>query len=189
MKQEIIETTQQNLIPEKKSDLRILRVKYFYELYLKEKRKYSPSLFCIDKTIRLKRKRIATLKEFKKVIYEYFKIYFFELYMNKLPMYFCLTGIMRIVTYSPWARILSRSNLNKKSLHQSSGAFGLFWYYRPGRKAYYMVELKKLSGSTNIVTKIEKIFKENHNQDLLPTFTEERKKVKNNKIRYRCIPI
>ena len=50
-----------------------------------------------------------------------------------------------------------------------------------------MVKIKKQSGSTNMITKIESIFKKNNNTDLLPIFTEERKKGKINKTLYRCI--
>ena len=187
MKLETTEPIVQNLIQEKNCNLETLNVSYFYKLYLKEKKKYPPSLFCINKTTKLKRPRTATFKEFKTVIYEYLKIYFFELFMNKVPMYFFLTGFMRTVTYAPWTRKQSRSNLKEKTLCYSSGAIGLFWYYRPTMKSYYFVKIKKMSGSTNMITKIEQIFKKNNNKDLLPIFTEERKKGKINKTLYRCI--
>lgn len=50
-----------------------------------------------------------------------------------------------------------------------------------------MVKIKKQSGTGNMITKIEAIFKKNNNTDLLPIFTEERRKGKNNKTLYRCI--
>ena len=62
----------QNITKEKNYNLRILSINYFYKLFLKEKKKYAPSLFCINKTTRRKRPRTVTLREFKTVIYEYF---------------------------------------------------------------------------------------------------------------------
>ena len=188
MKPEISEAILPNITQEKNYDLEVINIPYFYKLFLKEKKRYTPSLFCIGTTIRKKRPRFPTLQEFKKVVYEYLKIYFFELYMNKIPMYFCLGGFMKIVTYLPWVTKQSRSNLKVKVQCGSQGAFGLFWYYRPTTKMFHMVKIKKQAGSGNMITKIEQIFRDNHNKDLLPIFTDERKKGKKNKTLYRCIP-
>ena len=52
-----------------------------------------------------------------------------------------------------------------------------------------MVKLKKLTGSTNMLPKIEALFNRNHNKDFLPIFTEEQRKGKKDKTLYKCIQI
>lgn len=172
---------------EKSSDLEVLTIKYFYNLFLKEKKSYAPSLFSINKKTRKKRKRKVELKEFKKVIYAYLKIYFYELYFLKKPMYFFLGGFMKVVLYHTWTGVQRRGTKQKKEFHESEKAFGLFWYMRPTMKTHYFVKLKKLTGTTNIIPRIEKTFSQTEDKDLLPIFTEERKRAKTNKTLYRCI--
>jgi hypothetical protein len=178
----------QNITLEKNCKLKVLGIKDFYKIFLREKRFYAPSLFCVNVPTRKTRLRKVTFQEYKKVIYEYLKVYFFELYMNKQSLYFFLGGYMKVVSCLAWVRNAPRYNSPNKKQGSPNGSFGLFWYHKPSARMHYMLKLNKLSGSTNMITKIEKIFRENHNKDLLPIFTEEQKKGKKNKTLYRCIP-
>lgn len=177
----------QNTTQEKNSKLLVLNISYFYSLFLKERKAYPASHFATNKKIKGRVRRSATLKEYKKIIYEYLKTYFFELYINPVRTYFFLGGVMRIVTISSWINKQKRGYSNKKEYCKADKAFGLFWTFRPSPKMYFMVKIKKLTGSTNIIPKIESVFNRNQDKDLLPIFTDEQKKGKLNKTLYRCI--
>lgn len=185
MKQEISE--KQTTSQQKNSDLEVLNIGHFYKKFLKEKKSYDPSLFAINKKTKAKRKRQVTLKEFRRIISTYLKIYFFELYLNRKTMYFFLGGFMKIVISKSWSRLQKRGFSKVQTLHNSDRAFLLYWYMRPTKKMYYMVKIKKLTGKHNVVPKIEKIFNDNYNKDLLPIFTEEEKKGRINQTLFRCI--
>jgi len=187
MKQAIHKTQPNHTIQTEKSKIEILRVSYFYDLFLKEKKRYAPSLFTIDQKVKAKRKRKPTLKEFKQIIYQYLKIYFYELYMGRKAAYFFLGGFMKVVTTQSLAKYQLRGRERKKTLIVTNKPLGLFWFMKPTEKMHYMVILNKLTGSSNILPKIEKTFKQNYDKDLLPIFTNEQKKGKINKTLYRCI--
>lgn len=187
MKQETVEEIIQKQTREKSSDLEVLNINFFYKLFLKEKKSYDPSLFCIGKKTRKKRKRKVTIKEYRKVIYTYLKIYFYELYLLKKPMYFFFGGFMKIVLYPTWKRLQKRGFNKKEELHESERAFGLFWYMRPTKRYHFMIKLVKLTGKTNMIPKIESVFTRAEDKDLLPIFGEEWERAKQNKTLYRCI--
>jgi hypothetical protein len=180
MKQEILEATSQNTTPEKK--YKVLNIKHFYNLYLKEKVRHDSSLFSVGTKTKSKRKRFASYDEYCKIIRCYLEVYFYELYFRKIPSYFFLLGIIRITISSPW-----RAKGKNGKFYGSEGAFGLFWYLRPSEKSYFMVKLKKLTGKHNMIPKIENSFAKQDNKDLLPTFTEERRKALETKTLFRCI--
>jgi hypothetical protein len=184
MKQETLETTSQNQIQEKNCSTRVLGINHFYKLYLKENVHRDNSLFFINEKIKSKKKRVATFKEYKKVVRCYLEIYFYELYFLKIPSYFFLLGLLKVTVSSPW------SAKNKKGGYfGSDGALGLFWYLRPSERSYFMVKINKLTGKHNMLPKIEADFKKQHDKELLPTFTEERKKGLKTKTLFRCIQI
>lgn len=177
---------QKHKTPAGNSDIEVFNINFFYKKFQTEKRRYHPSLFCIGEKTKKKRKKGVSFSLYKKIVLEYLKLYFFELYMNSNPEYFPLGGFVKKVLYSKWARFQSRGK-TKKTLTVSEGAIGLFWYMRPSIKMYYMVSLKKLTGSSNRIPKIEKIFKDNFNKDLLPIFKTEIKKGSKNKTLYRYV--
>lgn len=163
----------------------VFNVNHFHGLFEKEKRRYPPSFFNTDKKPRRKRKEGVSLKLFKKIILEYFKMYFFEFYMSQKAIYFPLGGFMKKVLYDKWTAFMPKGKTEKR-LVQSDGAIGLFWYRRPSRKMQYMVYLRKQQGSTNRITKMERVYKENFNKDLLPIFDSELKKHYHNNTLYLC---
>ena len=171
MKHQTQDSTSQISTQEKNSK-EVLSIKHFYDIF-NEKR--SP-----------KKPRVS-FRDFKNIVFSYLKTYFYELYLNNKPMYFFFGGNMKLVAYLPWSDMQKRSNTNKPVLHRIGRSIGLFWYNRPSERLYYMVKIKKLTGSTNILPKIEAMFNNNNDKDLLPIFTEEQKKGKIDKTLYRCI--
>jgi hypothetical protein len=169
------------------SDIEVLGIKDFYNQFVKEKRRYAPSLFCIGTKTKLKRKKPVELKLYKKIILEYLKLYFYDFYMNQNSIYFPLGGFLKKVVYPKWVRMMRRGS-SEKQLSGGDKAIGLFWYMRATKKMFYMVELKKLTGSTNRLPKIEAACMQNSNKDLLPIFKTEIKKARKNKTLYLCTP-
>lgn len=182
MKQETPEESQ--VKKAKTSELEVLNIDFFYKKFKKEKKLYVPSLFGIK--TRAVKPRALTFKEYKKIISTFLKIYFFELYMTKKTMYFFLCGFMKLTTSPTWTKLKKRGYSKEKTLHVVDKALVWFWYMRPSEKTFLMVKISKLTGLNNMIPKIEKIFNNNNDKDLLPIFTEERKKGKINKTLYRC---
>jgi len=105
--------------------------------------------------------------------------------MRKKSIYFPLGGFMKKVRYPKWVRFMAKGSSDKR-ISGGSNAIGLFWYLRGSQKMHYMVTLKKLTGSSNRIPEIEKVYNSNFNKDLLPIFSEELKKAKTNKTLYLC---
>lgn len=164
MKQATSDITLQNNTQGKNSDVEILDITYFHSLYLKNFRK-----FAVD------------LKLYKKVVKTYLKIYFTELYMNKVAKYFFLGGQAKLVLGTAVVFNKATNSVINKNIN-------IFWYNRPSKKMWFMVTIKKMKGSSSALSKIENFFHTKYNKDLLPIFTKEQKKGKNNKTLYRCIP-
>lgn len=167
------------------NDIEVLNIGHFYELFRLEKRRYAPSLFCVDKKVKRGKKQEVSLKLYKKIILEYLKMYFFDVYSNNRPIYFPLGGFMKKVTYPKWVRFMAKGK-SEKRISGGDNAIGLFWYQRPSPKMFYMVKLKKLTGSSNRLPVAEKFYLDNFNKDILPIFNTELKKAKENKTLYSC---
>ncbi len=75
---------------------------------------------------------------------------------------------------------------SEKRISGGNNALGLFWFVRPSMKMYYLVSIKKLTGSSNRIPDIEKVYVNNFNKDLLPIFNQELRKAKDNKTLYLC---
>ncbi len=172
MKQEILNIVPQSTIQPEKSKIEVLNIKYFYDLFVKK---------------RLAKLYTPTLQQFKKIIYTFLKIYFQELYMHNVPKYFFLGGKMKLVAYHSWVKLQKRGYSKEPEIHRSDKAIGLFWYLKPSEKMHFMVKLKKLTGKTNAIPQIERIFNQNNDKDLLPIFTNEQKKGRIDKTLYKCI--
>lgn len=185
MKQEISEKTVQVITPEKKPKPQVLNIDYFYKLYEKEKKKYPPSFFCVNKPTKLIRKKSVPLRLYKKIILQYLKIYFFDFYITTKYIYFPLGGFLKKVLYAKWVGTFQRG-ITGETNSGSEGAIGLFWYMRASMKMAFMVKIKKLTGSSNRIPKIEAIFEQRLDKDLLPTFTTEIRKAQTNKTLYVC---
>ena len=174
----------------KNSDVEVLGIDYFYEKFRREKRRYDPSLFCVGTKTKKKRKQEVPLSLFKKIILEYLKMYFWDVYMSpdNRSVYFPLGGFLKKVLYPKWVRRQQRSTSDRMDSGSPTGAIGLMWYLRPSPKMHYMVWLKKQAGSTNRITALEKIYCDNFNKDLLPIFKLELRKAIKSKTLHLCIP-
>jgi hypothetical protein len=168
----------------KAAEMHVLSVKDFYKKFKSEKRRYHPSLFCTDKPTKLIREKEVPEKLFKKIILEYLKMYFFQFYNEQKSIYFPLGGFMKKVRYPKWNAWMPKGK-GKKQLSKNE-AIGLFWYQRASKKMQYMVCLRKLTGSSNRIPKIEEFYKNNFNIDLLPIFNTEMKRQFKNKTLYLC---
>jgi hypothetical protein len=167
------------------SDTNSIGVDYFYDAFAKEKRRYPPSFFCISNPDKRKRKKPIDHILYKKIILEYLKIYFYDFYMKSGSMYFPLGGFLKKVVYPKWRRFQGRGT-SKKEMCETDKAIGMFWYLRPSSRMHYMLKIKKLTGSSNRLPKMEAHFKNIINKDLIPIFKPEFNRKKENKSLYLC---
>jgi hypothetical protein len=178
----------QNTTQGKNSKFEPININYFYALFEKEKKKYPAQHFTKEKlTVKKgRRKTLVSLALYKKIIITYLGVYFKDFYSspNNL-LYFPLGGYLKKVTYANWTFTMKRGYLEKQ-VHRSEKAIGLFWFLRPSNKMFHMVTLKKLTGFYSRLTKLERLFSENHDKNLLPIFTTEVKKGTKNKTLYIC---
>lgn len=189
MKPQTTEITSLKKTQEKNSKPEVLNISYFYNLFAKEKKRYAPSLFHLDKKIKAKRPEIVSLRIYKKIILEFLKIYFYEFYWKNGPSYFFLGGLVKKVLTKKWSRKQKLRNSEKTIVRRTDGAIQFFWYMRPSIKFFHMVKLTKLTGKTNQLPVIEQQYLKIHDKNLLPIFGEERKNAKTNKYLYRCSQI
>lgn len=181
MKQQTPEIIIQNSEQEKNSkEIETLYISDFYKTYIKERKKY------IDFPSKRKHKKVKILI-FKKIIKEYLKIYFNDFYYYDKSIYFPFGGFLKKVLYPKWVKKITKPNTNKSKYEYktSNSAIGLYWYLRPSKKMEFMVEIKKLTGNTNALPKIEANFLKTKSKDLIPIFTAERVKGKKHKTLYR----
>lgn len=177
----------QSTTQEKNSNVQVLRTGHFYDIFIKENKKYPSLLYSTGKKVKDKRRRSITISEFRKIITAYLKIYFYELYINRKSMYFFLGGFIKTVLCSNWTNIQKRGDSKEKTIHNIDSYIGIFWYYRPTVKSYILTKLLKQKGKHNQLPKIEREFLKRYDKDLLPIFTQEIKKCRDNKTLYRCI--
>ena len=124
--------------------------KEFYEDFLPEDLGIDSSHDRIDMPLLL----------FKKIIKTYLEIYFSKLYFsNRKSLYFFLGGRMKVVAIPPF-----------KSPHHNKitrAVPGWLWYLRPSFESWYFVKLRKLTGTTNIMTKFDERYIAEKNVDSL----------------------
>ena len=169
------------------SDIDVINIAHLFRNFELEKRRFSPSLFCTGTKVKKIRKVPVPLNVYRKIVLEYLKVYFFDFYMTQKSVYFPLGGFLKKVRYPKWVRYMAKGK-GPKQISGGNNAIGLFWYVRPTMKMYHMVTIKKLTGSSNRLPIIEKIYNSNFNKDLLPIFSVELKKAKENKTLYICTP-
>lgn len=148
-------------------------VKYFHEQF---KKKYPPTMLGEKKGVRPKK---ISRSLYQKILMEYLDIYFKEIYFLEGPSYFLYTGDFTKVKYRP------RVIINKGIKKIISSSIGFMWYHRPSELFFLCCKLKKLTGNTNRLTLIEKIYKNNFDINLIVNFEdaiEEQRKNNNNYI-------
>lgn len=161
----------------KSSEYDKISVSYFYKLYEKKNIRHRVNTY--DKESNRNGRRIIPAILFRKIIYTYLKLFFFEFYSMNAPSYFPWGGYIKKVASNKAVRDTNR-NGNKKRIVKNR-TISWFWFLRPNMRMGYMIKLTKMTGSTNIIPKIEAWYRTNFDIDKLPTFNEERIKKKRNK--------
>lgn len=146
-------------------DKTVLRLSYFYDLFLKRKRLYPTTYFLYPLHTRKKTVSLDKLL-FKKIIQTYLNIYFNEFYSEKKPKYFMLSGELKKVKGS---RILISK---KKGIFKETKSIGWIWYLRPSLPYISNIRLIKLKGSTSRLNKIEKSYHIDNDVDLLKPYNK-----------------
>lgn len=141
-------------------DDEVIRLKYFYNLFVKRKRLYPSSYFLF---VTNTRKKSLPLERplFKKIISTYLDIYFNEFYYEDKTKYFMLSGQLEKAKGSP---IIINS---KKGIFNESNSIGWVWFLRPSIPFSSNLKLIKLKGSTSRVGKLEKKYCERNDFALL----------------------
>lgn len=145
-------------------------LKYFHQEF---KKKYPPTMLGEKKGIRPVNVSVSL---YKQILMEYLDIYFKEIYFLNGPSYFLYTGILEKVKYRP--RVIINRGIKKII----SSSIGFMWYHRPSELFFICCKLKKLTGSTNKLPEIEKIYKNNFDVNLIVNFEEaiEEQRINNN---------
>ena len=148
----------------------IFRLKYFHSKF---KNKYPPKMLGEKKGLRPKN---VSLSLYQKIFMEYLDIYFKEIYFLNGPSYFLYTGLLTKVKYRP--RVIINRGIKKII----SNSIGFMWYQRPSELFFLCTKLEKLTGSSNRIPKIEKIYKNNFDINLIVNFEEaiEEQRINNN---------
>jgi hypothetical protein len=144
---------------------------YFYSKF---RNKYEPKLMGEKRGVNPKRISISL---YKQIFMEYLDIYFKEIYFLEGPSYFLYTGLLTKVKYQP--RVIINRGIKKLV----PASIGFMWYQRPSELFFICCKLKKLTGSSNKLPKIEKIYKNNFDVNLIVNFEdaiEEQRIINNN---------
>lgn len=144
---------------------------YFYDNY---HRKYPPKFLGKKKGIR----PIKIDKSlYKLILMEYLDVYFKEIYFLSGKSYFLWTGTLQKVLYRP----RTIKNIKKKII---GSTIGFLWENRPSNLFGIFVRFIKLTGSSNRLPKIEIIYKNNHDINLIANFEDVINKSRINKTLY-----
>ena len=163
---------------------KILYTKDFYGSYLTKHKRYPIGYF----NLKLKRKYYyVSEKLFLKIIKTYFRIYFLEFYSSKYPIYFPFGGMLQKTRSNNYYARIRNPITKQKELKKISNAIRWVWYLRPSKWYFFRIEIKKLTGTTNIIPKIERVYSQENDKELLPIFTNEIHKLKEKKNLFRCI--
>lgn len=151
-----------------KPKMAVFGFKFFCNLF---KKKYPPTMLGFKKG-----KRPINVSEslYKKILLEYFDIYFKEIYFIDGPSYFLYTGALEKVKYRP--RFIMNRGVKKKI----DASIGFMWFQRPSELFFVSCRIKKLTGSSNRLPAIEKIYKNNFDINLIVNFEEAIEIQKNN---------
>jgi len=163
---------------DKYSDNEIIRIDYFYNLFVSRKRLFFPSMFLFPTNTRNK-KIPVDFQLFKRIIQKYFEIYFNELYFNDTPKYFPLSGKIKKAKGSNFFVN------SKKKVRRLGRSLTWIWYDRPSISFCSNVKLIKLKGSTSRVGLLDKKYKEQKDIELLPSANSALMELVNNNKMFR----
>lgn len=171
----------------KKCDNFNIGTEELFEEYQKKKRTYNGSFFDSKYGYNPKDKKVKIgIALFKKILLTYLQLYFWQLYMNGSSRYFFLGGLMKLTAYEKITKVKRNNKNNTKKVTQTNRSISLYWYLRPSVRMFYMVDIIKLTGSTNRIPMIERVHAKSFDKDLLPIFIDELRRDKKNKTQYLC---
>ena len=122
----------------------------FYLEFEKSKCNNFPSLSPI------KEHQKVSLKLYKKIILKFLTIYFYDVYFFNRPYYFLLGGKVMLNRCGGWIRRDHSKGVAKTRLKSVRDTLGLFWHQRAISRFEFCLKLKKLTGSTGRLPRIEK---------------------------------
>ena len=136
---------------------------FIADIYKTFSKKYWPSSLDTSLKKRGKFKEEASLILYKKVVKNYMKIYFNELYFGRLKeMYFFLGGKMTLTLATPKIMNVDRTKMSGYSIN-------LLWFMRPHASIWKCVKVKKLTGISNIMINLDEKYKAKNDLLLLPS--------------------
>jgi len=160
-------------------DKNVLRLKYFYKLFVKRKRLF-PSSYFLFPTYTRKKTLPVEWPLFKNIVSTYLDVYFNEFYFDDTPKYFILSGKLQ---KGRGARNVINS---KRGIFKESNSIGWIWFLRPSISFMSNVRLIKLKGKTSRVNKLDKKYCENKDvnvlipvRELMTKLIEQNKLIKN----------
>lgn len=157
-------------------DDEVIRLDYFYKLFVKRKRLYPTSYFLFP-TFTKKQKLPLEKSLFKKIVSTYLDIYFNEFYFQKKPKYFILSGELD-------KALGARKIINaKKGIFKELNSVCWVWYLRPSIPFNSNIRLIKLKGSNSRVGKLDKQYCINNDIAILKPINKIMGEIiKNNKL-------
>lgn len=123
-----------------------------------------------------KKDQKLTEKQHKSIIKKFLTIYFYEVYFFKRPVYFLFGGRIMKTRCGNWIRKVKSS----EKLTITNHSVGLFWFFRPCARFWFSMNIKKVSGSTNAIPKIEKEWKNENDITSLPLSSMTKKEFTHN---------
>jgi hypothetical protein len=160
---------------EKEYHLERIKINQIFSLFANSGKNNFPEM--INKN---KADQKLSISEYKKIIKQYFNIYFYEVYFLKRPYYFFFGGKLKLGRCGNFIR---KNAKNGKPIAGKS--IGLLWYDRPSPRFWFSIDILKLTGSTNSLPKIEREWKEKNDVSLLPLISRLRKDLKEKKQLFR----
>lgn len=112
------------------------------------------------------------LSLYKKITKEYFDIYMKELYFQKNNSYFLFGGMLMLCHTAETVHYVRK---NGGAYNHKRKSLTLFWYNRPSGIYQNFLKLLKLNGTTNVMYRIENLFRANFDIELLPKFDQVKK--------------
>ena len=139
----------------------VLKINHFYWLFQK------------DKNIPLEIRKQVNFETYKSIVSKFFLVYVLEILYLKKTMYFPLTGRLKLNRCGGWIRTFY-TNKYEPELKKTNHALGFYWYEKT-HDFFMFTKVKKLVGSTNILTRLEKEWTSKNDITLLPTAKELKK--------------
>jgi len=123
------------------------------------------------------KKTKLTYMQYRLIVKTFMQVYFNELYFSgKKRMYFFLTGIIEL------AKSVPRIHKRKETIIKKPVSVAWIWYHRPTKHFSANVWILKMTGSTNIINKLDKKIKKLYDIGLLQDLQARVKELREKKM-------